>query len=181
MLREAEIKKIWIQDAPEGQAWHCPDCLSSATLGGNAGYHATKTGHGIPTLGSSPRTDIPGHYEQSRSADWTSYDRVATALADMKFLLLEMGDDHHKQQLRNLLGPENYKRLNEFFVCAEGNLQKMGRLATGWAATAMDRALEGRDGGASEADAKQLDKMEQLRERHEINRAWNIAEEWSKR
>lgn len=40
----------WNEDAPAGQCWKCPDCDSWATLGGNAAYHASSTGHAYPSL-----------------------------------------------------------------------------------------------------------------------------------
>lgn len=45
---------LWNQDAPEGQCWKCPDCGVWASLGGNAAFHVTKSGHGMPTLIQMP-------------------------------------------------------------------------------------------------------------------------------
>lgn len=52
MTRDEEITRIWNSNAPAGQAWICqePGCDSWATLGGNAGFHAHKTGHALPVL-----------------------------------------------------------------------------------------------------------------------------------
>jgi hypothetical protein len=36
--------------------WKCPDCDHRASLGGNAGYHVTQTGHGAPTCVPLPKT-----------------------------------------------------------------------------------------------------------------------------
>lgn len=49
-----DLATVWRTDAPAGQAWKCPDCDSWATLGGNAGWHAEKSGHGVPSLGPIP-------------------------------------------------------------------------------------------------------------------------------
>jgi hypothetical protein len=53
-IRDSQIRYVWNHDAPQGQAWLCPDCDSWATLGGNAGFHAQATGHRAPILGDQP-------------------------------------------------------------------------------------------------------------------------------
>lgn len=53
-LRELAITHVWNNDPEEGEAWHCPDCPMWHTIGGNAGYHASETGHGIPYLAPIP-------------------------------------------------------------------------------------------------------------------------------
>lgn len=57
--REARLRDVWTTDAPDGLAWTCPDCDSWATLGGNAGYHAQKSGHRLPTLQPIRKSDDP--------------------------------------------------------------------------------------------------------------------------
>lgn len=52
--REEGLRFVWNKDAPQGDAWHCPDCDHWATIGGNAAHHATKTGHGVPHLLKMP-------------------------------------------------------------------------------------------------------------------------------
>lgn len=39
-----------LNDAPEGNAWKCPDCGKLATLGGNAAFHRDVAEHGEPSL-----------------------------------------------------------------------------------------------------------------------------------
>lgn len=57
--REEGLRLVWNTDAPQGDAWKCPNCDSWATIGGNAAYHATKTGHGVPELGTMPPEILP--------------------------------------------------------------------------------------------------------------------------
>lgn len=40
----------FLEDAPEGHVWRCPDCGVSATLGDNAAYHRDKNKHREPEL-----------------------------------------------------------------------------------------------------------------------------------
>lgn len=67
--RIGKLKEVWNTDAPEGMAWKCPDCDLWATLGGNVGYHAEKTNHGVPVLmplarreGHKTRETVPVGY-----------------------------------------------------------------------------------------------------------------------
>ncbi len=52
--RDEALTRVRNTDAPDGQGWFCPDCGNWASLGGNAAYHATKTGHGQPVLKMIP-------------------------------------------------------------------------------------------------------------------------------
>ncbi len=40
----------WNNDAPDGKRWCCPDCSAWATLGDNAAFHASRSGHRAPIL-----------------------------------------------------------------------------------------------------------------------------------
>jgi len=57
--REEGLRFVWNKDAPQGDAWHCPNCDHWATIGGNAAHHATKTGHGVPHLLKMPPEVAP--------------------------------------------------------------------------------------------------------------------------
>jgi hypothetical protein len=48
--REDALKAIWNQDAPNGQLYVCTDCGATASLGGNASFHAQQTQHAVPRL-----------------------------------------------------------------------------------------------------------------------------------
>lgn len=55
LQRQHALKFVWSIDPLDTQAWCCPDCASWATIGGNAAYHATTTGHCVPVLGPIPQ------------------------------------------------------------------------------------------------------------------------------
>lgn len=117
-------------------------------------------------------------YDSSNPESWTSYDRVATASADMRELLSMYG---LREQLVPIVGPENVRRMFEYLDCIDLNLKKMGKLGLGWASIAMDRALEGREGGAGTGrDVAFQQSMDHALEQNNINEAWNIAERWAK-
>jgi hypothetical protein len=113
-------------------------------------------------------------YDDERPADWTSYDRIAGASSDLRFLLLEMRAGNI-EQLRTVLGPKNYERVREYLDCIDANLKKMAELALRWAAAIA------REGGAGiDRDVQILERMERAVVARDINEAWNIAEKWAK-
>lgn len=69
-------------------------------------------------------------YDESRPVHWTSYDRVATASADLRmvFTILKM-----------TLGPTNYTSVLEYLDCIDKNLEKMGKLTISWATSNRDK------------------------------------------
>lgn len=73
------LAKVWTTDARDGMAWSCPDCDSWATLGGNAGYHAETTGHGVPSL--RPRPNEPTRTEASDTEEHEIKTNLLHALA----------------------------------------------------------------------------------------------------
>lgn len=52
-IRKAALVRLYGHgvDAPDGEAYYCPDCDSVATLSGNAAFHASTSGHQLPFLG----------------------------------------------------------------------------------------------------------------------------------
>lgn len=102
---------------------------------------------------------------------WTSYDHVATASDNLRFLLNMRGIP---EQLKLVLGPENFKRAIEHLDCIDKQLKEMGNLAVSWAASLMaERASDG-------DDMKRLQKLNDMRRDGEVNRAWNVSERWAK-
>lgn len=57
-LTQREVNQVWNRDAPDGKCWACTKCKFKSTLGGNAGYHALKTGHGPPKLAKLPADQL---------------------------------------------------------------------------------------------------------------------------
>lgn len=53
------LQELWCRDAPEGFFWHCQECGKEASLGGNAAYHVTTSGHSMPTLAPIPPPPKP--------------------------------------------------------------------------------------------------------------------------
>lgn len=110
-------------------------------------------------------------YDDERPADWTSYDNVATASDNLRFLLNMRGIP---EQLRLVLGPENFVRAIELLDCIDKRLKEMGNLGVSWAASLMaERAHDG-------DDMARLLKLNDARRDQNINKAWNIAERWAK-
>ena len=95
-------------------------------------------------------------YSDDRPADWTSYDRVATAADDMRHLL---SMHSAREDLRNALGPSNYARAFEYLDCIQENLKRMGRLALTWARPEIQAIADGVD---NDSDT--------------INTRWNLVE-----
>lgn len=110
-------------------------------------------------------------YDDERPEHWTSYDCVATASDNLRFLL-NMRDI--PEQLKLVLGPENYKRAIELLDCIDKRLKAMGTLGASWAASLM--AETAGDG----ADMDRLLKLNNARAEGDFNKAWNIAERWAK-
>src|SRR5271170_5790278 len=108
--------------------------------------------------------------------EWTTYDRVATTISNMKFLLIEMRAVDHQARLRDALGPTNYEQLKEYFECVETNLEKMARLGVGWATVALDHPSDDLDNIEVELAANCLDDMANAMQDGRVNAAWNLAE-----
>jgi len=78
------------------------------------------------------------------------------------------------EQLQIVLGPNNYTRAIEYLDCIDRRLKEMGNLGVSWAASLM--AETAHDG----ADMDRLGKLNNTRQEANINKAWNIAERWTK-
>jgi hypothetical protein len=128
-------------------------------------------------------------YDDERPADWSTYDRVATAAADMRFLMFEMragarilgplvfarriGDvKPSREDLRYAMGPENYERAREYLDCVAANLQRMGSIALSFATTVMAQSTD-------PAVASVLDRVRARMSVDDVNGAWNLVEAWS--
>lgn len=110
-------------------------------------------------------------YDDDSPADWTSYDRVATASDNLRFILNMRGIP---EQLKLVLGPENYHRAIEMLDCIDKRLKEMGNLGVSWAASLMaERAHDG-------DDMNRLIKLNDKRAKGDVNVAWNISERWAK-
>jgi hypothetical protein len=127
-------------------------------------------------------------YDDECPANWSSYDRVATAAADMRFLMFEMQAGVHvlgplvfarrigdtkpsREDLRAAMGPLNYERAREYLDCVAGNVKKMGSIALAFAATVMAQSTD-------PSAAPVLDRVRARMSEDNINGAWNLVEAW---
>lgn len=108
-------------------------------------------------------------YDDDCPADWSTYDRVATAAADMKFVL-EMHST--KESLQHLLGPGNYQRALEYLDCIQMNLKKMGKTSLLFATAVL---LQSPD---DPAVRRVLGRVQSRLSKDDINGAWNHVEAW---
>jgi hypothetical protein len=81
--RTTQLKWVWATDAPAGFTWCCPDCQSWAALGGNAGYHASMSGHAVPSL-------VPREEAARLRADLAVADDVSAALGLVEYWLTQI-------------------------------------------------------------------------------------------
>jgi hypothetical protein len=108
-----------------------------------------------------------------RPADWTTYDCIATAVADLRFLLFEMRAGDHRERMLHALGPENYRTAQEYIACIDINLKKMGELGLRWVANQLP---------AKTIPERMLArKVKRALEAGDINTAWNLVEKATKR
>ena len=128
-------------------------------------------------------------YDDERPADWSTYDRVATAAADMRFLMFEMRAGVHmsgslmfsrrigdtkpsREDLLLAMGPHNYESAREYLDCIAINVKKMGTIALSFAAIAMAQSTD-------PTVAPILERLRTLMAKDEINGAWNLVEAWA--
>ena len=106
-------------------------------------------------------------YDDECPSNWSTYDRVATAAADLRFLLFEMRAGENRENLRAVMGPQNYERAREYLDCVDANLKRMGSIALSLA-----QSIE-------PADASILGRVQARISAGDINGAWNLIEAWS--
>lgn len=128
-------------------------------------------------------------YDDERPPNWSTYDRVASAAADMRFLMFEMRAGAHvlgplvlthrigdtkpsREDLRFAMGPLNYERAREHLDCVALNVKKMGAIALSFATTVMAQSTD-------PAVAPILDRVRALMSKDDINAAWNLVEAWT--
>lgn len=128
-------------------------------------------------------------YDDERPADWSTYDRVATSAADMRFLMFEMQAGAHvlgslvfarrigdtkpsREDLRAAMGPLNYERAREYLDCVAVNVKRMGAIALSFATTAMEQSPD-------PAVVPILERVRALMSKDDVNGAWNLVEAWS--
>jgi hypothetical protein len=109
-------------------------------------------------------------YDDERPADWSTYDRVASAAADLKFLLFEMRGS--KENLRLALGPNNYDRAREYLDCVELNLKKMGKTSLLFATAVLTQSPD------DPVVRRVLDRVQARIAEDDVNGAWNHVEAW---
>ena len=121
--------------------------------------------------------------------DWSTYDRVATAAANMRFLMFEMQAGAHvlgplvcardttpsREDLRAAMGPLNYERAREYLDCVAVNVKKMGSIGLSFATTVMTVM----DQSTDPAVAPILDRVRALMSKDDVNGAWNLVEAWA--
>jgi hypothetical protein len=105
-------------------------------------------------------------YEDQRPDSWTTYDRIASASDQLRFLINMRGIP---EQLRLVLGPQNQERLTKLLDCIDANLFKMGELGLGWAVTVF----------ASSIESSLFQRVLDLRTAGQVNEAWNLVEAWA--
>jgi hypothetical protein len=128
-------------------------------------------------------------YDDERPASWSTYDRVASAAADMRFLMFEMQAGAHvlgplvfakrvgdtkpsREDLRFAMGPLNYERAREHLDCVALNVKKMGAIALSFATTVMAQSTD-------PAITSILARVRALMAKDDINAAWNLVEAWT--
>lgn len=109
-------------------------------------------------------------YDDEHPADWSTYDRVATAAADLKFLLFEMHAT--KETLRLLLGPNNHDRAREYLDCIQLNLKKLGKTSLLFATSVLTQSPD------DPVVRRVLDRVQSRIAEDDVNGAWNHVEAW---
>jgi len=109
-------------------------------------------------------------YDDERPVDWSTYDRVVSAAADMRFLMFEMLAG--REDLCAVMGPLNYERAREYLDCVAVNVKKMGSVALSFATTVMAQSTD-------PAAAPILDRVRMLMSKDDVNGAWNLVEAWN--
>jgi len=109
-------------------------------------------------------------YDSDRPPDWTTYDRVASASADIRDILHMHGVP---ARLQMVLGPNNFHRMIEMLDCIDINLKKMGRLGLRWATEIITYR------GTSTEDTRCLRALRKYEAADKINEGWNRAEAWA--
>ncbi len=128
-------------------------------------------------------------YDDECPAHWSTYDRAATAAADMRFLMFEMRAGAHvlgplvfanrvgdtkpsREDLRFAMGPANYERAREYLDSVAINVKKMGVVALSFATTVMAQSTD-------PTVTPILDRVRALMSKDKINAAWNLVEAWT--
>jgi hypothetical protein len=109
-------------------------------------------------------------YDDERPADWSTYDRVASAAADLKFLLFEMRGS--KENLQLALGPNNYERAREYLDCVATNLKKLGKTSLLFATAVLTQSPD------DPVVQRVLGRVQARIAEDDINGAWNHVEAW---
>jgi|HubBroStandDraft_4_1064222.scaffolds.fasta_scaffold1006453_1 hypothetical protein len=109
-------------------------------------------------------------YDDERPADWSTYDRVASATADLKFLFFEMQGS--KESLRFALGPNNYERAREYLDCIQLNLKKLGKTSLLFATSVLTQSPD------DPVVRRVLDRVQSRIAEDDVNGAWNHVEAW---
>ena len=107
-------------------------------------------------------------YDDECPSNWSTYDRVATAAADLRFLLFEMRAGENRENLRAVMGPQNYERAREYLDCVDANLKRMGSIALSLGSI-----------NCTAAGASILGRVQALFAAGDINKAWNLMEAWA--
>ena len=128
-------------------------------------------------------------YDDECPVNWSTYDRVATAAANMRFLMFEMRAGAHvlgplvfarrigdikpsREDLRAAMGPQNYERAREYLDGVAVNVKKMGSIALSFATAMMAQSSD-------PAVAPILDRVRALLSEDNVNAAWNLVEAWA--
>jgi hypothetical protein len=109
-------------------------------------------------------------YDAEHPVDWSTYDRIATAAADMRFLLFEMRAS--REDLLRVMGPGNYERVREYLDCMDANLKKMGTIALSLATRLLAQTTD-------PTATPVLKRVRTLVPKGDINGAWNLVEAWA--
>lgn len=105
-------------------------------------------------------------YDDECPVDWSTYDRVVLATANVRFVLFEMRAGANRENLRAA-------RTSKYLDCIATNLEKMGTIAVAFAIAVMERS-------ADPAVASILERVRVLMSKGNINDAWNIVETWAR-
>ncbi len=109
-------------------------------------------------------------YDDDVPATWSTYDRVATAMSDLRFLLFEMHVT--KDNLRFVLGPNNHDRAREYLDSMRLNLKRMGKAALLLATSVMTQLPD------DPVVQRVLGRVQACLAEDNVNKAWNHVEAW---
>jgi hypothetical protein len=115
-------------------------------------------------------------YDDERPPHWTTYDRVATASADLRDMLRMEGV---MADLRRNIGRFNAERILEYLDCIDKNLEKMGELGLSFAMDTMKSVAADNAFILPTPPEPPIARVAELMSRKKINSAWNIAEAWA--